>query len=74
MLACASVAVGMSWHSQCQFSDVALANIEAIASGEGGLQAPCSKRSGEECTFDVIDADGNQGEETWKNYIYQEIK
>lgn len=68
--------VGLEIHSYkgSVLSDVALANIEAIASGEGGLQAPCSKRSGEECTFDVIDADGNQGEETWKNYIYQEIK
>lgn len=36
VLVCAAIAVGMSWHSQYQFSDVALANIEAIAAEEEG--------------------------------------
>ena len=73
MLACAAVAVGMSWHSQYQFSDVALANIEALASGEGAVRVPCKRIEACECSFFIYDADGNLGIDTWNDYIYVEI-
>lgn len=55
-------------------SSVALANIEALASGEGTLQAPCKKEDNQECTFEVKDVSGNTGQDTWFGYIYHEIK
>ena len=70
MPACASVAVGMSWHSQCQFSDVALANIEALASGEdlGEVTITCGQVEGP-CWKELRDEnDHPTGECEWSGY------
>lgn len=49
--------------------DVALANIEEIASGEGIPQAPCSENKFHECTFNVMNPNGEVGSLTLAGYI-----
>lgn len=48
---------------------MALANIEAIASGEGIPQAPCSEDKFHECTFSVMNPNGEVGSLTLAGYI-----
>ena len=55
--------------NRAQLSDVALANIEAIASGEGIPQAPCSEDKFHECTFNVMNPNGEVGTLTLAGYI-----
>ena len=50
--------VGIEKENPAQLSDVALANIEAIASGEGIPQAPCSEDKFHECMFHVVNPMG----------------
>lgn len=64
--------VGFVWGYFCEnkdLSDVALANIEAIASGEGIPQAPCSENKFHECTFNVMNPNGEVGSLTLAGYI-----
>lgn len=61
--------VGVGKEKPAQFSDVELVNIEAIASGEGIPQAPCSENKFHECTFNVMNPNGEVGSLTLAGYI-----
>lgn len=52
-----------------QLSDVALANIEAIAGGEGIPSDPCSENKFHDCTFNVMNPNGEVGSLTLAGYI-----
>ena len=48
-----AAAAGVSLQNRAQLSDVALANIEALASGEGVVQIPCLPMETWDCSFPV---------------------
>ena len=56
-----AAAAGVSLQNRAQLSDVALANIEALASGEGVVQIPCLPMETWDCSFLMYDADGGMG-------------
>lgn len=60
------------WQSQRSepLSDLALANVEALASGESeGVKIPCRAATGE-CEVPTEDADGNTMTTTYHNYVH----
>lgn len=61
-------------HQSQYLSDLALINIDAIASGEAPVDYPCKPEKGETCSFDILDGQGNIVERTLPNQIYVEPK
>lgn len=55
-----AVAIGVSKNvNEVEFSDLTLANVEALANGESGIPTIPCETSDTSCSYIVKDADGN---------------
>lgn len=52
---------------EVELSDLALANVEALAIGEGTIQDGCEYKAGSTCTEIIIFPDGSTGDQTLYN-------
>ena len=63
-------AVGVYQRNHSVFFDTVLANIEALAEGEGVVQVPCLRLYTDDCSFFILDAEDNLHVATWPGYLY----